>query len=148
MYVTESDLQKNVVKWLSIALPPNSVFHHSPNEGYKNKVQYYVKQKGMGFKAGWPDLEIFVPNSVAIFIELKQPGNYATPRQREIHKMLQNAGAICFVARSIQDVWVGLKDRIQLSKHPYVRGMVLQEETLGSDLRKLRKKKLEMRKGI
>ena len=101
---------------------------------------------GDSTRSGFSSWMIF-PNSVAIFIELKQPGNYATPRQREIHKMLQNAGAICFVARSIQDVWDGLKDRIQLSKHPYVRGMVLQEETLVSDLVKLKKKKLEIRKG-
>ena len=34
--LTEADLQKQVVDWLKIALPPGCVFHHSPNEGKRH----------------------------------------------------------------------------------------------------------------
>ena len=33
---TEDDLQKRVVEWLNVALPPGCVFHHSPNEGRRH----------------------------------------------------------------------------------------------------------------
>jgi len=147
MYSNEADLQKNVVKWLNYALPPNSIFHHSPNEGSNNKVQYYVKQKGLGFKSGWPDLELFIPGVKPIFIELKQPGNYPTPRQRNIHQMLLDTGVYCFVARSIGEIYDYIKDIVPLQTHPYVRGIVFAEETLGGDLRKLKKNKLNQKTG-
>tara|TARA_R100001443_G_scaffold114144_1_gene129697 strand:- start:138 stop:563 length:426 start_codon:yes stop_codon:yes gene_type:complete len=129
-YVNEAALQKNVVAWLNYALPKGSIFHHSPSEGAGNKVQYYVKQKTLGFKSGWPDLEIFVPGCKVIFIELKQPKNYPTPRQRAIHEILNNTGALCFVARSIKEVYDGIKDTVEVSKHPYVKAMVNSEETI------------------
>ena len=147
MYTSEADLQKTVVKWLNYALPPNSIFHHSPNEGSNNKVQYYVKQKGLGFKSGWPDLELFIPGVKPIFIELKQPGNYPTPRQRNIHQMLLDTGVHCFVARSISEIYETIKDIVPLQKHPYVKGMVFAEETLGGDLRKMRQNKLNQKTG-
>ena len=59
VYASESDLQKNVVKWLKLVLPKPSIFHHSPGEG-RNKVQWYQKLKTMGFQTGCPDVEIFV----------------------------------------------------------------------------------------
>ena len=81
--LTEADLQKQVVDWLKIALPPGCVFHHSPNEG-KRHVAFKKKLKTMGTQSGWPDLEIFIPSdqavhsiSTSVFIELKRPGGKA-----------------------------------------------------------------------
>ena len=75
---TEDDLQKRVVEWLNVALPPGCVFHHSPNEGRRH-VAFKRKLRQMGTQYGWPDLEVFVPGdqavhgvSTSIFIELKR----------------------------------------------------------------------------
>ena len=57
---TEDELQKQVVEWLNVALPPGCVFHHSPNEGRRH-VAFKRKLRQMGTQYGWPDLEIFVP---------------------------------------------------------------------------------------
>ena len=59
----EDDLQKYVIQWLEIALPDNSVYHHSPNEGVRH-VAFRRKLKAMGMASGWPDIEIFVPRKM------------------------------------------------------------------------------------
>ena len=60
--MTEDELQTYVVHWLQMALPLGSVWHHSPNEG-KRHVAYKIRLKKLGMAAGWPDLEIFVPDN-------------------------------------------------------------------------------------
>ena len=86
MYAKESDLQVQVCNLLDLILPDNSIYHHSANEGAGNKVQFYRKLKRMGFKSGWPDLEIVTPQKPAIFLELKRPGNYATKNQNIVRR--------------------------------------------------------------
>ena len=55
--MTEAKLQELIVEWLSAALPADSVFHHSPNEG-KRHVAFKQKLATMGTRWGWPDLEL------------------------------------------------------------------------------------------
>lgn len=95
---SEEHLQKTVAQFLSVALPEGSIFHHSPNEGTRH-VAFQMKLKAGGFKAGWPDLEIFCPNVSPIFIELKVGYNKQTERQKEISQILTNLGchyAVCY----------------------------------------------------
>ena len=96
---TEDQLQMRIGQWLDLALPPGAVWHHSPNEGNRH-VAYKVKQKRMGTKAGWPDIEIFVPGdqskigvSISLFIELKRPkgGKDAKPLTSEEQSMWRSA---------------------------------------------------------
>ena len=58
--VSEDDLQRQVILMLKIKLLPDTLYHHSPNEGVR-KVQFKMKLKSMGTRFGWPDLEIFAP---------------------------------------------------------------------------------------
>ena len=60
--MTEDELQIHIVQWLYASLPMGSVVHHSPNES-KRHVAYKVRLKKLGMAAGWPDLEIFVPDT-------------------------------------------------------------------------------------
>ena len=122
VYASESDLQKNVVKWLKLVLPKPSIFHHSPGEG-RNKVQWYQKLKTMGFQTGWPDLEIFVENCRPIFIELKQPRNYMSIFQKEIKEKLENF-AYVFVCRSLQECEKALGKHMVLSPNKYAKAMI------------------------
>ena len=59
--------------------------------------------KGMGLKAGMPDILVFAPG-LAIGIEIKTPKNYLDPVQRETHAALKAAGVVCYTAKSTQDV--------------------------------------------
>jgi len=131
VYASETDLQKQVIKYLDLILPKQSLVHHSPNEG-NHKVQYFHKQKLMGVLKGFPDLMILLPNTKPLFIELKQPKNYPTEQQRNIGSLLIDLGNEYAVCRSLQDVQaflVGVKPGIELTDNGYARAMIQAEET-------------------
>ena len=118
----EADLQISVVAWLQLVLPPGSVIHHSPNEG-RHRVQYRVKQKRLGVRAGWPDLEIFVPDNGwhdlcdkgPIMIELKRPkGGSLSANQKDIQDRLKCTGVYCVTAKRLGHVAAYLKPLIKL----------------------------------
>lgn len=119
--VTEDELQRQVVDWLQLALPPGCVFHHSPNEGTRH-VAFKQKLKRLGTRFGWPDLEIFVPGdqahggvSCAIFIELKRPkGGSLSANQKQIRDELEEAGCHWYLARSVDQVAEALDTHVQL----------------------------------
>ena len=116
---SESDLQAAVVHFLQAYLPPGSVFHHSPNEG-NHKVQYRVKQKRLGVRAGWPDLEIFVQptwfregvNWSPIFIELKTKTGRVSPAQKQVQADLAAANCHVEICRSVAAVQQFLDTKI------------------------------------
>jgi hypothetical protein len=118
---TEDQLQIRVAQWLDLALPPGAVWHHSPNEGNRH-VAYKVKQKRMGTKPGWPDIEIFVPGdqskvgiSISIFIELKRPkGGKLSENQAMVRNKLELAGCFWQLCRSIDQVHEFLEGLIKL----------------------------------
>ena len=109
--MTEAELHKLIVDYLQIALPAGSVVHHSPNEG-RHKVAYRAKQKRLGMRAGWPDLEIFVQRTwwqadqpwSPIFLEIKTPKGRVSPAQHAVHAELETAGCAVAVVRSVEDV--------------------------------------------
>ena len=93
---TEDQLQMRIGQWLDLALPPGAVWHHSPNEGNRH-VAYKVKQKRMGTKPGWPDIEIFVPGDQAM-----------------VRDKLELAGCFWQLCRSIDQVHEFLEGLIKL----------------------------------
>ena len=108
--MTEHTIHQAIVDYLKLALPPGSVLHHSPNEG-NHKVQYRVKQKKLGVRPGWPDLEIFV-NPIyfktkhqcrPIFLEIKTHKGRLSASQDNTLQCLKALGCYCFVVRSIDD---------------------------------------------
>ena len=123
--VTEDELQKQVVNWLDVALPPGCIYHHSPNEGTRH-VAFKRKLKLMGTKFGWPDLEIFVPGdeavhgmSTSVFIELKRlKGGKLTPNQEEMRNRLLLAGCHWGLARSLEQVHEILEPIVKLRARP------------------------------
>jgi hypothetical protein len=99
-----------------------SVVHHSPNEGRRH-VAYKVRLKKLGMAAGWPDLEIFVPdtgwNDLAakgpIMIELKRPkGGSLSANQKDIQERLRCCGVYCVTAKRLSHVEAYLKPLLKL----------------------------------
>ena len=120
--MTEDELQAHVVKWLDAALPMGSVVHHSPNEG-KRHVAYKVRLKKLGMAAGWPDLEIFVPDTGwlnieakgPIMFELKRPkGGSLSPNQKDIQERLRCCGVYCVTAKRLAQVEAYLRPLLAL----------------------------------
>ena len=108
--MSESEIHRSIVAWLALALPAGSVVHHSPNEG-RHKVQYRVRQKQLGVRPGWPDLELFVPHTwwlagaawSPLFLEVKGKTGRVSPRQTAVHAELHETGCRVGVVRSIDD---------------------------------------------
>lgn len=113
--MTEFELHVQIIDYLQARLGPGSVIHHSPNEG-NHKIQYRVKQKRMGVRAGWPDLEIFVSktwwqtdvNWSPIFLEIKTKTGRLSSAQKQVQQELRSAGCHVATVRSVEDVEVFL----------------------------------------
>jgi len=118
MIFTEDDLQKQVASYLHAALPDGSFFHHSPNEGNRH-VAFKVKLKAMGFRSGFPDLVIFCPETLTVFIELKRPGTRTHLRfsQKLMRDQIQNLGFHWAVCTSLDEVREFLKPIVCLKEN-------------------------------
>lgn len=117
---SEDDLQRQVILMLKTKLLPNTLFHHSPNEGVR-KVQFKMKLKSMGTRFGWPDLEIFAPahetityKNETLFIELKLAKGKLSPNQVSIRDSLVSAGFPWALCRSVEEVEFFLNKYIKL----------------------------------
>jgi len=117
---TEDALQKQVVRHLSAILPSNCFLHHSPNEGVR-KVAFKMKLKSMGTQFGWPDLEIFAPDTAThnglpqcLFIELKLAKGKLSDKQISIRDQLIRAGFPWALCRSVEEVETFLNKYIKL----------------------------------
>ena len=128
----EDDLQKHVIQWLEIALPDNSVYHHSPNEGVRH-VAFRRRLKAMGMAAGWPDIELFVPKDgwrfpnekAGIFIELKAKKGRMTESQKAIQRCLRMTGEHVETCYSLDQVKLWLGTLLHLKNNP--RMQILEE---------------------
>ena len=119
--VTEAKLQALIVQWLEAALPVNSLWHHSPNEGRRH-VAFKKKLAQMGTAWGWPDLELYVPPSgfhkpedwAPLFLEIKAAKGKTTKNQRDIHKRLQRCACRVAEVRSIRETEAFLAPLVRL----------------------------------
>lgn len=111
----EDDEQMAVIEWASLFVrfdgePLSEYIHHSPNGGYRAKVELRsgktvcpegARLKKMGTKAGFPDLFLYIPRGgyCGLFIEMKVKGGSTSFEQRAIHKRMMSVGyyaAVCF----------------------------------------------------
>lgn len=95
----EDDLQKAVCQFLDAALPPDAFYFAVPNGGKRSRVEA-ARMKGMGVKAGVPDLCI-VYRGKSHFIELKSPHGKLTIAQKTTMAALRKAGAEVSTSRSL-----------------------------------------------
>ena len=122
--MSEAEIHKAICAWLDIALPDGCLYHHSPNEALGSaKVQYRMKQKRLGVKFGWPDIEIFVNPTwwrdtavqwAPIFLEVKSAKGRLSDNQKAVIEELKQAGCHVFVVRSIDDAREELSKLVRL----------------------------------
>ena len=120
--LSEYEIHCSIVEYLQLTLPPDTVLHHSPNEGRHN-VAFRAKQKRLGMQAGWPDLELLVPRRYwrheveqqPIFFEVKSHKGKQSKAQRKIAEKLGGVNAHYFVVRSIDEVAEALLGKLKPS---------------------------------
>ena len=103
----EEQLQRAVIEWLGW-VKPDCVYFFVNNGARLSKAQA-GKAIGMGVLPGVADLAFTLPGGQSAYIELKAPGNYLTPVQRDFSVKVQALGAWYVLARSIEDVEGTLK---------------------------------------
>ena len=95
----ERALQKRVVEWLNLSVPPppDGPFWTAinPNSG-KRSLHAAVLSKAMGLKAGMPDL-LFLWKGQLLWVELKAAKGSVSKAQKATHQALKDAGSIATV---------------------------------------------------
>jgi hypothetical protein len=104
----EDDLQRDVCKFLALALPPDACFMHIPNGGLRSK-KAAARLAGLGVLRGAPDL-LVVHRGRAAFIELKAPKGTQSPAQRSVARKLIYCGAEVMLCRSLGQVEASLRE--------------------------------------
>jgi len=104
----EDDLQRQVCKFLDVALPPDATYFSIPNGG-KRHPREAARMSGLGLRPGVPDLCI-VFRSRAFFLELKTASGRQSVQQRHMANTLHYCGAHVMLCRSIEDVERSLRE--------------------------------------
>jgi hypothetical protein len=85
-------------RWQETARPELKLLHHIPNGGSRNRIEA-AKLKGMGVKAGVPDLNLPVPRGkyCGLWIEMKHGDGRVRGTQKEFMELAAAEGAYCVV---------------------------------------------------
>lgn len=97
----EASIQASIYQWVR-AVAPDVLIWAVPNGGLRSKREG-ARLKWTGVLAGIPDLSGLAPGPLAFFFEVKPPGEYLDPPQREIREKLEGLGVLYAVVRSIDD---------------------------------------------
>ena len=97
----EQSLQTHVAGLLSWLLP-DEVAWTAIGHGGGGKMRGAIL-KGMGLKAGWPDILILYQKR-AHFVELKARTGTLSPEQRAVHRSIVLAGSTVATCKSVEEV--------------------------------------------
>lgn len=101
----EHEIQTGCVKWFRLQYPKYAkMLYAIPNGSYKSRAAAGM-MKAEGLTAGVADLCLAVPRGCygALYIEMKQKGNYQQANQKEWQKECEDAGNRYVVCRSIEE---------------------------------------------
>jgi hypothetical protein len=104
----EANVQKHLVSYLYATLPSDALIIHIPNGLGKISMRAGVQAKAMGLMAGVADLMVLLPGPKCIFIEVKNEKGRQSPAQKAFEANATALGFVYIVARSIDDVRMGL----------------------------------------
>ena len=102
--MTEDQIQISILAYLRTVLP-TAVIWHVPNA--PRSAQTGARLKRLGMRAGVPDLCVLLQGRLYL-IEVKRPGQYASPEQRSFMEQARLSGAESAIVRSIEDVALAL----------------------------------------
>lgn len=103
-------MRVNAEEYLQIAivedmrdLAPQLTPVHSPNQLARTS-EVRILHTNMGMHAGVADLTVYGPNRFVAFLEVKTPGNYASPEQRHFLRLMESNGFVTGVLKSVHDL--------------------------------------------
>ena len=103
----EQEIQKLLFKHIRSRAMPGVFAFHCPNGGKRSKIEASIF-KGLGVKAGIPDVLIFYRAQI-FGLELKAGNGRVSPAQLATMNDMEVAGARVAVARSLDEALVTLE---------------------------------------
>jgi len=105
--ITETEIQKQCISWFSTQyrkIWEQGLLIHIANERHCS-IRRGRELKEMGVRKGIPDLQLFVAKKGyhGLLIEMKQPGRYPRPEQRDLMDHLSGEGYLCAVCKSLDE---------------------------------------------
>lgn len=120
---SESQIQQDCMKWFALQYPKlaqQGMLFHIPNEGIRlGRMGARIKREGV--VRGVADLCLCVPRGgyAALYIEMKKPGSYQRPEQKEWQKNVESYGNRYIVCKSL--------DEFRMNISQYLAGQVKRE---------------------
>jgi hypothetical protein len=120
----EAPIQRAILTYLRLALP-GAVIHHSANErGMRGQsaAKDIANAKRNGMVVGFPDLMVLWNGRLMCF-EVKAPGGYPSPAQKDVGQQIQAQGGFWAVVRGVDDVqgflsaWADVRPETALIEH-------------------------------
>ena len=107
---TEAKIQEDLFElcaWKTGEYPPLRWIHAVPNGQYRRG-----QKPEPGMKAGVPDVHLPTAASGyhSLWLELKAPGKYPRPKQRQWIRALRQEGHAVRVVRSVEEAWATITD--------------------------------------
>ena len=105
--MSESQIQQDCLKWFSIQYPllsQEGMLFHIPNEGIRLGGMG-ARMKREGIVRGVADLFLCVPRGGyhGLFIEMKKPGSYQRPEQKEWQRNVEKYGYKYVVCKTLEE---------------------------------------------
>lgn len=86
--MSESEIQKNLVKWLKA----KGVVFSVGLEGAKRHPAEQARLKAQGMQPGHPDITLYLPEGRVVFVELKTSKGRVSQKQQARHDLLKHLG--------------------------------------------------------
>lgn len=100
----EQGIQRAVVEYLRIMENLGELtFFHVPNGGRRSRTEGRIF-KGLGVRAGVPDLVVLFPGGRTAFIEIKAPNGRLSAAQKAFRNTAENLGFPFLEARGVDEV--------------------------------------------
>ena len=105
----EDALQRQVCQYLTLLENRGRLIYFAvPNGGYRKRIEASI-MKGLGVRAGVPDICIVLPDGKARFMELKIGKNKPTKPQEEWAERLNNSNALTVTIYSFDEATEALR---------------------------------------
>lgn len=106
----EGPIHKAIIELLDLSLPPDAIYHHSPNEldmAGPDAARQVAKARDLGTKPGWGDLEIIWRGGFYM-LEVKADSSQSKA-QKSIEADIKRAGGYYEIARSVTEAEAALR---------------------------------------
>lgn len=108
----EGPIHRQIVSYLRHVLPPDSIIHHSRNEGNRGGIRGKLdgaRGKAMGVLPGFPDLLIYTGER-GYCLEVKTPKGRLSEAQKDVKERLERQALPYAVVRSVEDTRAALAE--------------------------------------